>query len=160
MIKFEGRNAQEFYTRFHSVESCKEYLAEIKWKDGFHCVKCTHTGCQIRANMSRTCNRCSHTESPTAGTLFHKVKFGLDKAFIICFEMSTTTKSFSAKYMATRVGTTRHTARLFMHKVRDAMKSSQKHPMSGKVEVDEFVVGGQEEDKVGRRAMIARRKRQ
>ncbi len=52
--------------------------------------------------------------------------------------------------MAARVGTTRHTARLFMHKVREAMKSSENHPMNGKVEVDEFVVGGQEEGKVGR----------
>jgi len=113
-------------------------------------IKCKHTASQIRANFSRTCNKCSHTESPTAGTLFHKVKFGLDKAFIICFEMSTSTKSFSAKYMAVRVGTTRHTARLFMHKVREAMKSSENHPMTGKVEVDEFVVGGHEEGKVGR----------
>jgi len=39
MIKFEGRNAQEFYARFKTVDSCKEYLAEIKWKDGYQCVK-------------------------------------------------------------------------------------------------------------------------
>lgn len=150
MIIFEGRNAQEFYIRFNTVESCKKYLSELKWENGFKCVKCEHTASQIRVDFSRTCNKCSHTESTTAGTLFHKVKFGLDKAFIICFEMSTTTKSFSAKYMADRVGTTRHTARLFMHKVREAMKSSENYPMDGKVEVDEFVVGGKEKGKVGR----------
>ncbi len=42
------------------------------------------------------------------------------------------------------------TARLFMHKVREAMKPSQTLPMDGKVEVDEFVVGAQESRKVGR----------
>ena len=40
--------------------------------------------------------------------------------------------------------------RLFMHKVREAMKSSENHPMNGTVHVDEFVIGGKEEGKVGR----------
>jgi transposase-like protein len=150
MIKFEGRNAQEFYVRFQTVESCKEYLASVKWKDGFECVKCKHTEYQMRKNLSRICNKCCHIESPGANTLFHKVKFGLDKAFIICFEMSTTTKSLSAKYISMRVGVKHRTARLFMHKVREAMKSSENHPMIDRVEVDEFVVGGEEEGKVGR----------
>lgn len=150
MIKFEGQNAQEFYVRFKTVESCKEYLSQIKWGDGFSCIKCGHSACQKRANLDRTCNKCSHTESPMANTLFHKVKFGLDKAFIICFEMSTTTKSLSAKYVAKRIGTTRKTAGLFMHKVRVAMKSSQSDPMINKVQVDEFVVGGKEEGVIRR----------
>lgn len=52
--------------------------------------------------------------------------------------------------MAVRYGVTEKTARLFMHKVREAMKSSKNNPMKGNVEVDEFVVGGKEEGKVGR----------
>ena len=41
---------------------------------------------QVRKDFSRTCNICGDTESPTAGTLFHRLKFGLRKAFFICFE--------------------------------------------------------------------------
>jgi hypothetical protein len=37
-----------------------------------------------------------------------------------------------------------------MHKGREAMKSSENHPMNWKVEVDEFVVGGKEKGMVGR----------
>ena len=96
------------------------------------------------------CNKCSHIESATANTLFHKVKFGVRKAFFICFEMATSTKSLSASYVAERFGVTEKTARLFMHKVREAMKSSGKHPMKGRVHIDEFVIGGKEEGKVGR----------
>ena len=150
MINFEGQNAQEFYARFNSVKPCKEYLSEIKWKNGFKCVKCRHTSCQIRTNYNRTCNKCSHTESPSANTLFHKVKFGLDKAFIICFEMATTTRSLSASYLAKRLGITPYTARMFMYKVRNSMKSSENFLMVNRVEVDEFVVGGKEDGKVGR----------
>jgi transposase-like protein len=64
--------------------------------------------------------------------------------------MSTTTKSLSASCVAVRFGITEKTARLFMHKVREAMKSSGNHPMEGTVHVDEFVVGGKEQGKVGR----------
>lgn len=49
MIIFEGQNAQEFYARFNSVDSCREYLSEIKWKKGFICVKCSHSRFQVRA---------------------------------------------------------------------------------------------------------------
>ncbi len=68
----------------------------------------------------------------------------------MCFEMATTTKSLSASQMSVRFGVRENTARLFMHKVREAMKSSQNHPMDGIVHIDEFVVGGKEDDKPGR----------
>ncbi len=64
----------------------------------------------------------------------------MQKAFFICFEMSTTTKSLSASYMAVRYSVTERTARLFMHKVRE--KSSENNPMDGDVHVNEFVLGG------------------
>jgi len=147
---FKGQNLLEFSDRFKTDDDCKEYLAEIVFSDGFECIKCGHTKSQIRKNHSRTCNKCSHTQSVTSNTLFHKVKFGLRKAFFICFEMSTTTKSFSASYMAVRYGIAENTARLFMHKVRQAMKSSQNSPIEGSVHVDEFVVGGKETGKQGR----------
>ena len=83
---FKGQNLLEFSDRFKTDEDCKQYLAEIKWKDGFECVKCGHKKAQIRKDCSRTCNICSHQESATSNTLFHKVKFGVRKAFFITFE--------------------------------------------------------------------------
>lgn len=147
---FKGRDLIEFTEEFKTDKDCKEYLSKIKWKHGYRCVKCGHTASQVRKDLSRSCNICTHIESTTANTLFHKVKFGLRKAFFICFEMATSTKSLSASYMAVRYSLTPRTARLFMHKVREAMKSSENNPMDGDVHVDEFVLGGKEEGKVGR----------
>ena len=65
------------------------------------------------------------------------------------FPLCSTKRKF-ASYMGVRFGVTEKTARLFMHKVREAMKSSEGHPMDGNVHVDEFVVGGKEKGKVGR----------
>ena len=147
---FKGQNLLEFSDRFKTDEDCKEYLAFLKSKNGYKCLKCGHKACQHRKDYSRQCNICGHIESTTSNTLFHKVKFGVRKAFFICFEMATSTKSLSASYMGVRYGVTEKTARLFMHKVREAMASSGNNPMDGNVHVDEFVLGGQEQGKVGR----------
>lgn len=150
MELFKGQNLLEFAERFKTDEDCLEYLSYMKWSEEYKCLKCNHSASQRRSNFSRACNKCSHIESATANTLFHKVKFGIRKAFFICFEMTTTTKSLSASYIAERFGVTEKTARLFMHKVREAMKSSGNNPMDGNVHIDEFVIGGKEEGKVGR----------
>lgn len=147
---FTGQNLLEFSDQFKTDLDCKKYLSNIKDKTTYKCLKCGHSAYQRKADFSRQCNVCNYRESSTANTLFHKVKFGLRKAFFICFEMSTTTKSLSASYMAVRFGVTESTARLFMHKVREAMSSSGNNPMDGIVHVDEFVLGGKEETKTGR----------
>ena len=40
---------------------CEEYLASLKWKDGYCCRKCGHKKYQVRKDFSRTCNICSDT---------------------------------------------------------------------------------------------------
>ncbi len=150
-MEFNGENIIAFTEHFKDNASCLSYLAEIKWANGFTCSKCGSTHSSVRnLDNSRQCHQCHHTESPTANTLFHKVKFGIRKAFMIVFEMTASTKSLSSSQMAKRYGITRMTAWLFMHKVREGMKSSQSAPMSGTVQVDEFVVGGRENLKQGR----------
>jgi hypothetical protein len=147
---FKGQNLLEFAEAFKTDDDCKKYLAGIKWKNGYSCTKCSHSASQNRKSFGRICNVCAHIESATANTLFHKVKFGVRKAFFICFEMATSTKSLSASYMAVRYGVTEKTARLFMLKVREAMSSSENNPIDGIVHVDEFVLGGKEQGRIGR----------
>ena len=145
MELFKGQSLLEFTERFKTDLDCEEYLASIKWEKGYCCRKCGHTKYQVRKDFSRTCNICGDTESPTAGTLFHRLKFGLRKAFFICFEMTTTTKGLSASQVARRYEISRQTAHYFMQKVREAMKSSESHKMNDSVQVDEFTIGGKEE---------------
>ena len=150
MELFKGQSLLEFTERFKTDLDCEEYLASIKWEKGYCCRKCGHKKYQVRKDLSRTCNICGDTESPTAGTLFHRLKFGLRKAFFICFEMTTTTKGLSASQVARRYEISRQTAHYFMQKVREAMKSSESHKMNDRVQVDEFTIGGKEEGKQGR----------
>ena len=150
MKEFKGESIIKFGERFPDDLSCKAYLSEIKWKNGFVCKKCGHTKYSLRKDYTRTCNLCHHNESPTANTVFHKVKFGLRKAFFITFEMVNSSKGLSATQVARRYEITRKTAWLFMHKVRRAMESNGTAPLDGDVQVDEFTIGGQETGKQGR----------
>jgi len=151
MEKFTGENILSFADKFKTDKDCLDYLAAIKWRNGFVCSCCGHTKHTIRKkNLARDCNRCHHIESPTANTLFHKVKFGIRKAFTIVFEMSATTRGISARHMSKRLEISYQASWSFMHKVRIAMKSSESYPMTGTVQVDEFVYGGKEDLKQGR----------
>ena len=142
MELFKGQSLLEFTERFKTDLDCEEYLASLKWEDGYCCRKCGHKKYQVRKDFSRTCNICGDTENPTAGTLFHRLKFGLRKASFICFGMTTTTKGLSASQVARRYEISRQTAHYFMQKVREAMKSSESHKMNDRVQVDEFTIGG------------------
>jgi hypothetical protein len=64
--------------------------------------------------------------------------------------MTTTTKSLSASQIAVRFGVQEKTARMFMQKVREAMKSNKNFTMKEILNIDEYVIGGYEEGKPGR----------
>ena len=145
---FKGENILEFVNTFSTDEICLNYIAEKKWKLGYCCKHCGNEKyVSIKKHYSRECTKCKYIESATANTMFHKVKFGIRKAFMIAFEMSCTTKDLSSIQMSKRYGIRQTTAWLFMQKVKIVMASSKQYPMQGVVQVDEFVIGGQETGK-------------
>ena len=133
----------EFQQRFTTDIQCLAYLAEKKWRDGFVCPKCGHTRCcDGETPYSRQCTRCRHSGSPTAGTLFHKVKFSLLKAFYIVYFVSVSKKGISSTELSRRLGLRQKTCWSFKRKVIKAMENSGKYPLEGHVDVNEFFAGG------------------
>jgi transposase-like protein len=148
---FKGVSLFAFNNKFKTDEDSYQYLAEIKWASGYCCVKCGHTKYHHgRLPHARECNRCHYDESPKANTLFHKVKFGLYKAFYLAFLVSTSKKGISSYELSRKLDMRQKTCWLFKRKVMEAMKSGGQYPLTGRVEVDEFVVGGPEEKSPGR----------
>jgi hypothetical protein len=92
-----------------------------------------------------------YVESPTAQTLFHKVKFDLLKAFYIVYFVSTNKKGITSTELSRKLNLRQKTCWGFKRKVMKAMESSENHPIEGDVEVDETVFGGQEENTKGRK---------
>lgn len=150
MEQFKGKNILNFVKELPNDDACKAYLAKYKWQDGFICSKCGGTKGCMKKDYKYHCYSCHHVESSTANTLFHKVKFGVQKAFCIVFEMTTSSKSLSSVQLGERYGISQTSTWFFMQKVRKSMESSKKYPLSDLVHVDEFTVGGKEEGKQGR----------
>jgi transposase-like protein len=149
---FEGITIQEFRERFQTEDDCLNYLMEIKWGEGYNCPKCDY-GEYFKGKKwyYRRCKECGYDESATAGTLFHKCKLGLLKAFEITFRLSVRKKGMSSCELAREFDCQQRSAWLFKTKLQKAMKSSGKYPLKANVEVDEFVVGGFEEENRGRK---------
>ena len=137
--------------RFNTEEACYTYLANKKWQNGFICKTCAHTEyVKGRKNLDRRCKSCQKNESPTSGTLFHSTKLPLVKVFEIIYRISVSKKGMSCIAISREYDINPKTATLLKDKIQTAMESSGVHPLSGEVHVDEFMVGGPEEDKQGR----------
>ena len=86
--RFDSLTIFEFGQRFPTEEDCLQYLSEKKWADGFVCPVCGHKhfcSHSKKRSYDRQCTKCHHISSPTSGTLFHKIKFSLLKAFWIIY---------------------------------------------------------------------------
>jgi len=142
---------ETFKNRFGAKKLCYEYLADQKWSLGYFCKRCEHTKyIKGKQPFSRRCCKCGYDESTTTGTLFHKLKFGIDKAFEMLYEITTSKKGANSIWLAERFGIQQKTAWLFRHKVQLAMKSSEQYPLENSVHVDEFEIGTPKKGEQGR----------
>lgn len=150
-IKFDGVNSITFNKTFKTDEDCLQYLSSLKWESGYSCKRCKNDKyCQGKKPYNRRCTKCRYEESPTSGTMFDKVKFSLLKAFHIAFKISTKKKGMSSLELSNEFELRQKTCWEFKWKIQQAMASSLQYPLEGRVHVDEFMVGGPEEQKRGR----------
>lgn len=151
-LDFDSLNSIEFFQRFPDEATCYEYLSIAKWhSSGFICRKCGHNKyCIGKRPFSRRCLRCKYDESPTAGTAFDKLKFSIHIAFHILFKLSSRKKGISTVELSKEFSLRQKTCWAFKWKIQQAMQSSGRYPLTGEVHVDEFVIGGPEEQKRGR----------
>lgn len=148
---FKGLTIKEFKSRFKTNEDCMSYLLDQKWKDGYHCIKCSHTAYnKCRQWYYRRCVNCGYDESATANTLFHRCKLNLLTVFEFAFRISVRKKGMSTCELSKEFGCQQKTAWLLKAKLQQAMKSSEQYDLRGDVEVDEFLVGGFEAGAPGR----------
>jgi len=151
--QYIGVNSIEFNRYFQTDDDCYRYLSAIKWssESPYKCKKCGHTKYgKGKKPYSRRCAKCNYDESPTAGTMFDKIKFSLLIAFHVCFKISTKKKGMSSLELSEEFGLRQKTVWEFKWKIQQAMTSSRKNKLGGKVQVDEFLIGQYEEGKVGR----------
>src|SRR5680860_68106 len=150
-FKFVGVNSITFHQRFKTEADCLEYLSLLKWEEGYSCKRCENESyCSGKKTFNKRCTKCGYDESPTAGTMFDKVKFSLLVAFHIVFKISTKKKGMSSLELSHEFELRQPTCWAFKWKIQQAMQSSKQNDLTGEVQVDEFFIGGPEHQKRGR----------
>jgi hypothetical protein len=86
-ILLEKVSYEEFISIFPDDTACFRFLEKCKWEEGFHCLKCQNQRYIEKPEKPfvRRCTRCGYIESVTTHTLFHAVKFPLNKAFYLAY---------------------------------------------------------------------------
>jgi hypothetical protein len=140
-----------FIKQFHDSRSCHAYLSEQKWGRGYLCRKCGHEASEKgKKALHRRCQKCLYDESPTAHTIFHKLKFPIEHAFAMVYLLSNKRKGLSSCELARQFGVHQETAWFFKRRVQRALNSFPRAKLKENVEADETFIGGFEPGKPGR----------
>ncbi len=108
---------------FHNDEKCYEFLAGLKWTDGYVCRKCGNTNyCPGKSPHSRRCTKCKTEESAASGTIFHNCKFPVSKAFYIAYHVCKKKEEISTYEYARRLSLRQMTCWNFRTKIRNALE--------------------------------------
>jgi hypothetical protein len=76
----------EFKEIYPDEKMCYQFLEELKWKEGFRCIRCqANQFAPTSVLFARRCVKCNHVERVTSGTLFTRLKFPITKAFYLLF---------------------------------------------------------------------------
>lgn len=135
---------QELLSRFPDDASCVDYLAELRWPEGFVCPACGHDAYWRTRRGLWMCRECERKTSVTAGTIFDRTRTPLSTWFAAMWFVAAQKNGVSAKDLQRILGFGSYeTAWAWLHKVRRAMVRPDRDGLSGIVEVDETFVGGE-----------------
>ncbi len=106
----------------NDADKALKFIADIKWESGFVCRKCGHTNfCEGKSPSSRRCTRCKKEESATAHTLFHNIKFPINKAFFIAYNVCVLNNEFSSYNYSDQLGLNQMTCWKFRKRIQNCM---------------------------------------
>lgn len=140
---------KQFQTEYPDDASCLAKLMEINY--GGTEITCPVCGVDkakfhpMHTRKAYACQECGHHIYPCAGTIFHKSSTTLTKWFFAMYLMTSTRHGVAAKELERQLGVTYKTAWRMAHQLRKLMTAADdRSPLSGHVEIDETVVGGEQ----------------
>jgi len=145
------RTLIELEERFATEESCREYLARLRWPEGFVCNRCGATGVWKTTRGRLVCRVCRYQASVTAGTIFQDTHKPLRLWFRAIWHVTSQKNGASAASVQQILGLGSYqTAWTWLHKLRRAMVRPGRDRLHGRVEADETYVGSDDGNTAGR----------
>ncbi|WP_163379204.1 7TM diverse intracellular signaling domain-containing protein [Cyclobacterium sp. SYSU L10401] len=117
-ISQQSLSREEFANIFPDQSACYRYLEDLKWGRGFSCRQCGKSKFGKGPKwFSRRCSHCGHIDSVTAGTIFHGIKFPLEKAFYILYASFMVKEKITLDELSASLNLSRNTIWAFRKKV-------------------------------------------
>src|SRR6185312_10995800 len=137
------RTYQEFRAWFPDDAPCADYLAHLRWPEGFRCPVCGGDKAWQTSTQHWKCAECGRKTSVTAGTIFHRSRTPMSTWFAAVWFLTSQKNGISALALQQQLGFGSYeTAWAWLHKLRRAMVRPDRDRLSGVVELDEIFVGG------------------
>jgi transposase-like protein len=134
---------QQLLEWFQDNQSCLDYLARLRWPDGFVCPRCGEREFWRTGAGLWMCRSCGRRTSVTAGTIFDRTRTPLSTWFAAIWFLTSQKNGMSALGLQRVLGFGSYeTAWAWMHKLRRAMVRPERDKLSGIVELDETMIGG------------------
>jgi transposase-like protein len=134
---------QQLLKWFPDDAACLEYLAAVRWPEGFVCPVCHGREHWRTGRGLWMCRGCGRKTSVTAGTIFHRTRTPLSTWFAAIWFVTSSKNGISALGLQQQLGFASYeTAWAWLHKLRRAMVRPDRDLLRGVVELDETMIGG------------------
>lgn len=121
---------------FETERQCREYLAKLRWPDGYRCPRCKADKAWKTSELKYKCQSCGYKASVTAGTVFQDSHVPLPLWFEAIAYVLSRSGHVSANDLQKRIGVgSNRTARSMLRKIKANMLQQTPERLQGVVEV-------------------------
>lgn len=137
------KDYRDLIKRFGTQDACIDYIASIRWKDGFTCANCSGRDFWRLKRLSWTCSKCETESRVLAGTLFQDTKLPLTLWFQMIWWFMGQKNGASALSLQQNFGIGSYrTSWSILKKLRMCTVLPTRSQLTGDVEVDQAFLGG------------------
>jgi len=117
---------EKFIEIYPDETSCLRFIYAKKWGEegnNYQCNRCGNKKWFDLSNLkfAKKCTKCNYIETVTANTLFHRVKFEMNKAFYIVYVVTKET-SLSTQHLSDNIDLRKNTCWKFRKRVEEKME--------------------------------------
>ena len=132
---------EQFNNVFPDEATCFRYLEELKWGKGYKCRKCSNPKYTKGSKLfTRKCTKCGNVESVTAYTLFHGVRFPINKAFYMTYIVHRRGNKITLDELSELLDLRRNTCWSFKKKVMENIDNYKKKSKDGHLDTWEEII--------------------
>jgi transposase-like protein len=144
-MRSEPTTLIEAIRHFSDPDTCREFLASLRWPDGVECPTCGSKEVTFMASRGLWQCKARHPKrqfSVKVGSIFEDSPIPLDKWFAVIWMLANDKNGISSYEVGKAVGVTQKSAWFMLDRIRLAMQTGTFAKLSGDIEIDETYIGG------------------